>query len=231
MYKQTIAIIEDDALIAKIVCTYLQKEGYEVNIFHTAEAAWEILRYKQQSLVLCDVNLPGETGFQFAEKYRKLYPDALIIFLTGNSTLQEKLTGFQVGADDYITKPFIVEELLARVKAQLRKDRTNHLAANADQFIIGDLKIDFKRKVVFKKGELIDLFTKEKKLLFFLAANYGRVYNADSLLENIWGFDTESDLKTIVVHISNLRKKLEDDPKAPKYLKTVRGFGYKLFYD
>ena len=231
MYKQTIAIIEDDVLIAKIVCTYLQKEGYEVNVFHSAEDAWEKLQYKQQSLLLCDVNLPGETGFQFAEKYRKQYPDALIIFLTGNSRLEEKLTGFQVGADDYITKPFIVEELLARVKAQMRKDRSKHLTANEDQFIIGDLKIDFKRKAVFKKGELIELFAKEKKLLFFLAANYDRVYNADSLLEHIWGFDTESDLKTIVVHISNLRKKLEDDPKTPKYLKTVRGFGYKLFYD
>lgn len=231
MYKQTITIIEDDALIAKIVSAYLQKEGYEVDIFHSAEDAWEKLRYKQQSLLLCDVNLPGETGFQFAEKYRKQYPEALIIFLTGNSTLEEKLTGFQLGADDYITKPFIVEELIARVKAQLRKDRTKHLTASEDEFIIGDLKINFKEKAVYKKGVKVELFTKEKKLLFFLAANYGRVYNADSLLELIWGFDTESDLKTIVVHISNLRKKLEDDPKTPKYLKTVRGFGYKLFYD
>lgn len=231
MYKQTIAIIEDDVLIAKIVSTYLQKEGYEVTVFHSAEDAWKKLRNNQQSLLLCDVNLPGETGIQLAEKYRKQYPDALIVFLTGNSTLKEKLTGFQVGADDYITKPFIVEELLARVKAHMRKDRSRNLSANEEQFMIGDLKIDFKKKAVFKKGEQIELFTKEKKLLFFLASNYGRVYNADNLLESIWGFDTESDLKTIVVHISNLRKKLEDDPKNPKYLKTVRGFGYKLFYE
>ena len=227
MYKQTIAIVEDEVLIAEIVRNYLKKEGYEVVIFNSAEEAWEKLRYIQPSLLLCDVNLPGETGFQFAEQYRKLYPDSIIIFLTGNCTIEEKLTGFRAGADDYITKPFIVEELLARVKAHLRKSKL----LTEEQLIIGDLKIDIQNKLVYRKDEPVELFVKEKKLLFFLASNYGRVYSPDSLLENVWGFDSESDLKTIIVHISNLRKKLEDNPKNPKYIKTIRGFGYKLYYE
>ena len=227
MYKQTIAIVEDDALIAKIISNYLLKEGYDVIIFHSAEEAWDKLRYNQPSLLLCDVNLPGETGFQLVERYRKLYPESAIIFLTGNSTMDEKLTGFQAGADDYITKPFVVEELLARVKAQLRKSRL----PNEKQLIVGDLKIDMLNKIVYRKGEAVELFAKEKKLLFFLASNYGRVYSAESLLEHVWGYDSDSDLKTIIVHVSNLRKKLEDNPKVPKYIKTVRGFGYKLYYE
>lgn len=230
MYNLSILMVEDDEVMAEVICLYLQQEGYEVSVCKSAEQAWELIEHNPPSLLLCDVNLPGETGFELVKKYREQYPAGIIIFLTGNSNLSEKLKGFQVGADDYITKPFMIDELLARIKAQLRKERPQQLEKE-EKLKIGNLIIDLKTKAVYKNGKKIELFTKEKKLLFFLASNYGRVYSAESLLELVWGYETESDLKTIVVHISNLRKKIEDDPKNPKYLQTIRGFGYKLFYE
>ena len=229
--NQTIFIVEDDEVLGNVVSLYLQKSGYDVTVFTSVEMAWKKINIQIPSLLLLDINLPGESGFDLAKKYRKKTEEGIIIFLTGNSQLEEKLMAFQLGADDYLTKPFLMEELVARVKAHLRKVPLRKEAEAQENVIIGDIRLDFVTKNVYKKDVEIPLFVKEKKLLFFLAKNYNRVFSAEQLFEILWGMDSEADLKTVAVHISNLRKKIEDDSKHPQYLHTVRGFGYKLYFE
>lgn len=229
MSNQTIVIVEDDLVLAEVVSLYLQKEGYSVLVFNNAEDAWLHIQHQFPGLLLLDVTLPGETGFQLAEKFRKVCKEGIVIFLTGNTTIEEKLTGFRLGGDDYITKPFIPEELIARVKAQFRRKQEKEMEKQELQ--IGDLCLNFLAKTVHKKEQELELFVKEKKLLFFLAENYGRIFSSEELFAALWNWDSEAELKTVAVHISNIRKKIEDDPKQPKFLHTVRGFGYKLYYN
>ncbi len=229
--NQTIFIVEDDEVLGNVVSLYLQKSGYDVTVFTSVEMAWKKINIQIPSLLLLDINLPGESGFDLAKKYRKKTEEGIIIFLTGNSQLEEKLMAFQLGADDYLTKPFLMEELVARVKAHLRKVPLRKEAEAQENVIIGDIRLDFVTKNVYKKDVEIPLFVKEKKLLFFLAENYNRVFSAEQLFEILWGMDSDADLKTVAVHISNLRKKIEDDSKHPQYLHTVRGFGYKLYFE
>ncbi|MGM9929787.1 MAG: response regulator transcription factor [Bacillus sp. (in: firmicutes)] len=230
MSSQSIVIVEDELIMRDVIRLYLQKEGYDVSAFGNAEEAWEQISNRIPSLILLDVNLPGETGFQLAKKIREKSRGSSIIFLTGYSGLREKLIGFEIGADDYITKPFVMAELLARVKAHLRKDKSLQEIHDHEVLVFGNLKLDLTTKAVYKHNVEVDLFVKEKKLLFYLAVNRNRVYSAERLFEHIWGIDSEAELKTVAVHISNIRKKIEDDSKKPEYLHTVRGFGYKFSY-
>ncbi|WP_042349190.1 response regulator transcription factor [Bacillus massiliigorillae] len=230
MFQASIVIVEDDVMMSEVLSLYLKKEGYDVKTFESAEKAWVHIQKHFPTLLLLDVNLPGQTGFELAKKYREVYLDGVLIFLSGNSAIEEKLTGFLVGGDDYITKPFDIEELLARIKVHLRKEQALQEAKPKDLMNIGSLQLDLRTKTVFKNQQEVLLFVKEKKLLFFLAKNYDQVFSADDLFEMIWGLDSEAELKTVAVHISNLRKKIELDPKRPEYLHTVRGFGYKFFY-
>ena len=229
--NQTIFIVEDDEVLGNVVSLYLQQNGYDVTVFTNVEMAWKKINTQLPSLLLLDINLPGESGFELAKKYREKTDEGIIIFLTGNSQLEEKLTAFQLGADDYLTKPFLMEELVARVKAHLRKVPLRKEEKAKENVVIGDIRLDFVTKNVYKKDVEIPLFVKEKKLLFFLAENYNRVFSAERLFEILWGMDCDADLKTVAVHISNLRKKIEDDSKHPQYLHTVRGFGYKLYFE
>ncbi|MEH6941409.1 response regulator transcription factor [Bacillus sp. JJ722] len=230
MFQASIVIVEDDVIMSEVLSFYLRKEGYDVKTFETAEEAWLQIRKKFPNLILLDVNLPGQTGFELAKKYREINQDGVLIFLTGNSAIEEKLMGFQVGGDDYITKPFDVEELLARVKVHLKKEQALQEVKPKDYMNIGELRLDLRNKEVSKNQKEVPLFVKEKKLLFFLASNYDQVFSAEDLFELVWGLDSDAELKTVAVHISNLRKKLETDPKRSEYLHTVRGFGYKFFY-
>lgn len=230
MINPSIVIVEDETVMAEVVSLYLQKEGYEVTTFHNAEEAWLDIEFHSPDLVLLDVNLPGQTGFELAKQIRSLSNDISIVFLTGNASLEEKLMGFQLGGNDYITKPFMIEELIARVKVQLRRDKVKQENQNKEEIIIGDLLLDLKDKNVYKNGEELFLFVKEKKLLYYLANHYNRVFSAEELFDSLWGLDSDAELKTVAVHISNLRRKIEDNPKQPQYLHTVRGFGYKLYY-
>lgn len=230
MSNPSIVIVEDDTIMAEVLSLYLQKEGYDVTTFESVEKAWLHIERHFPQLLILDVNLPGQTGFQLATKIRNITPNGSIIFLTGNASLEEKLMGFQVGGDDYITKPFIMEELLARVNAHLRKEKVSQATRNSEKIKIGDLILDLRTKNVYKNGKELYLFVKEKKLLYFLANNYDQVFSADELFDTLWGLDSDAELKTVAVHISNLRKKIEENPKQPRYLHTVRGFGYKFVY-
>ncbi|HHY73762.1 MAG TPA: response regulator transcription factor [Bacillus bacterium] len=218
-----ILVIEDDASIVEILRIYLLREGFTVYTSPNAADGIRLIEKETPNILLLDINLPDENGFEIARKYREI-SDGILIFLTGERTKRSIIHGFGIGCDDYLTKPFDPGELLARIKAQLRRVGI----ASSKVLTTGNLTINFTDKSIYKKGEKIDLFTKEKMLLFHLAEHPGQIFSAEQLYERIWGIDYNADLKTVSVHISTLRKKVEDDPKKPQFIQTVRGFGYKF---
>lgn len=223
MHPIKIVMVEDEAEIVEIVRLYLESEGF---IVHTSLNATDGLRLIESivpDVVLLDVNLAGENGFELAYRYREL-SDGILIFITGEKTKDKIMQGFEIGCDDYVTKPFDPLELIARIKANIRRIKKN----NSKVLTIGNLAIHLKDLSVFKNGLAIDLFTKERMLLFYLVQHPNQVFSAEQLHRKIWGMDSDADLKTVSVHISTLRKKIEENPSDPKYIITVRGFGYKF---
>ena len=219
-----ILIIEDDLDINEVLKLYLENAQYNVYTAKTLIDGEKLLNKICPDLILLDVNLPDGNGFEFAKKIRK-QTNAILIFVTAHHNIDHKLEGFEVGADDYITKPFIPKEVVARVQAHLRRKGN----ASDDQVIIFDnLRIDLNEKEVYKDGELINLYTKEKKLLFYLVENANRVVSSEQIIDEVWGFDGVADAKTVAVHISTLRRKIGDSYSKASRIQTVRGFGYKF---
>ena len=218
-----ILIIEDDFSIIEILRLYLEKEGYMVHYSLNAADGLQMIKKEAPDIVLLDLNLPDKSGFELAKEYRML-SDGILIIITGERAKDTIMQGFELGCDDYIMKPFDPPEVIARIKANLRragKDISNTIR-------VGDLTINFTDTSVLKNGQPVDLFTKEKMLLFHLIRHPSQVFSAEQLYDQIWGFDSFANLKTVHVHLSTLRKKIEDDPKKPRYIVTVRGFGYKF---
>ncbi len=226
MVNEKILIVEDDIDIMEVLSLTLVNANYTVLKAPSLSTGWHLVGTQRPDLILLDVNLPDGTGFELAQKIREV-SDAIIIFVTVNHLIEQKLEGFEVGADDYITKPFIPKELLARVQANLKRripSKQNHVVH------IDNLSIHFDEKNVYKDGQLLNLFTKEKLLLFFLMEHANQVISVDQLIDHVWGYDGVTDLKTVSVHISTLRRKIEDVPSKPKWIQTVRGFGYQFVY-
>ncbi|WP_338751754.1 response regulator transcription factor [Bacillus sp. FJAT-52991] len=224
MERKRILLIEDETTLAEVGLMYLTAAGYEARWAENAEKGWEEIQLFQPDLILLDIQLPGENGIALAKRYRKQF-DGVLIFVSGFNETSMKLQGFDSGADDYITKPFDPQELLARIKVHLRR-RTDKTPNN--KLVFGDLTLDLESMEVRKNGHPVELYVKERQLLFFLAQHPNKVFNSEHLFNSIWSFDSESDASTVFVHISNLRKKIEDTPKKPRYIQTVRGFGYKF---
>ena len=221
-----ILIIEDDLDINEVLKLYLENAQYNVFTATNLIDGEKLFHEISPDLILLDVNLPDGNGFEFAKKIRK-QTNAILIFVTAHHYINQKLEGFEVGADDYITKPFIPKEVVARVKAHLR--RKGNISDTDDQVILLDnLRIDLNQKEVYKDDELINLFIKEKKLLFYLVENANRVVSSEQIIDKVWGYDGVSDIKTVAVHISTLRKKLGDSYSKASWIQTVRGFGYKF---
>ncbi|MCQ6277637.1 response regulator transcription factor [Bacillus sp. EB600] len=218
-----ILIVEDESIITDISRLYLEKEGYTVYSSLNAADGLRFIEEDAPDIVLLDINLPDLNGFDLARRYREV-SDGILIFITGERTRSTIIEGFEIGCDDYITKPFDPPEVLARIKAIMRRSDT--LASN--EVHLGDLTINFSDKSIYKKGKEVDLFTKERMLLFYLVEHPNQVFSAEQLFDLIWGIDSDANLKTVSVHLSTLRSKIEDDPKNPKYIRTVRGFGYKF---
>ncbi|MEC1716294.1 response regulator transcription factor [Schinkia azotoformans] len=218
-----VLVIEDDASIVEILRLYLQREGFTVYTSLKAADGIRLMEEVTPHIVLLDIHLPDKSGFELARKYREI-SNGILIFITGEKTKTTIIQGFDIGCDDYVTKPFDPPELIARIKAQLRRSGM----ATAKILRVGDLTINFTNKSVYKNNEKIDLFIKERMLLFYLAEHPNQVFSTEQLYDNIWGIDYNTDLKTVSVHISTLRKKIEDNPKKPRYIETVRGFGYKF---
>ncbi|MFF5994629.1 response regulator transcription factor [Lysinibacillus sp. KU-BSD001] len=219
-----ILIIEDDWDINEVLVLYLKNAGFEVYTATTLAAGEKQLCETPIDLILLDVNLPDGNGFDFAKKIRKQF-DTIIIFVTIHHYIEQKLQGFEVGGDDYITKPFIPKEVVARVQAQLRRKGTT---INEQVIELDNLRIDLDQKEVYKDGERVNLFTKEKKLLFYLVENANKVVSSEQIINEVWGFDGIADSKTVAVHISTLRRKIGDSYSKGSGIQTVRGFGYKF---
>lgn len=223
MRSINILIVEDDCSIIEILRLYLMRYGFTVHSSLNAEDGLRQIEDVIPDIVLLDLNLPDKSGFELARRYRTL-SDGILIFITGEKTKSTILHGFEIGCDDYITKPFDPPEVIARIKANLR--RTGRSTSN--QLTLGDLTINFSDKSIHKNRVQVDLFAKEKLLLFHLAQHPNQVFSAEQLYDLLWGMNSDADLKTVLVHLSTLRKKIEDDPKNPQYIQTVRGFGYKF---
>jgi two-component system OmpR family response regulator len=231
--KKKILVIDDEPSIVELLVYNLKKEGYDVLKAYNAEEALEIADKESDiDLFVIDVMLPNMDGFELARnlKSHEKYKDKPIIFLTAKRDEFDRVLGLELGADDYITKPFSVREFLARIKAVFR--RTQRSVAKVEEkpkkIVAKDLEIDLEKYEVKVRGSLVNLTPLEFELLRFLAENEGKVYSRDVLLDTLWGYDYYGDTRTVDVHIRRLRTKIEEDPSNPKYIITVRGKGYKF---
>jgi len=229
MAGNKVLIVEDDANLLEILKYNLRKEGYDVVMASDGEQALEVARREKPALILLDIMLPKISGFEVCRILRKEM-NVPILMLTARADETDKIVGLEIGADDYMTKPFSTRELLARVRAMLRRTKMAEpvLAGEPASLKIGNLEIDIARHRASLSGAVLELSPKEFDLLVFLVKNRGLVFSREQLLEKVWGYDYAGDSRTVDVHIRWLRKKIETDPGHPKRLVTVRGTGYKL---
>jgi len=222
-----ILVVDDDKEINLLINKYLSVEGYKVDSAFDGRQALEFFKNKEYDLVITDVMMSPVDGFELVEKIREKDKEVLIIFLTAKDSEVERVLGFKLGADDYVVKPFFMNELVARVNARLKRYSQNQ---NRDSEILeyDDLYIDIPAVKVLKYGKEISLRAKEFELLVFLAKNNGRVFSKGQIFENVWGEEYLSDDNTVMVHIRRLRTKIETDPEKPEYIKTIWGLGYKF---
>jgi len=223
-----IYVIEDDKHIQELIKYNLEQNGYRVRIFDSAEAFWQTSA-EPPALFLLDIMLPGVDGLELcrALKMDSVYKRVPVIMLTAKSEEMDKVLGLELGADDYITKPFGIRELLARVKVVLRR-YTERPEGDSEVLKSGRITVDLTRRKVYVGERLVELTFKEFELLKLLLINKGKVLSRDQLLEKIWGFDYTGETRTVDVHIRYLRQKLEDDDNNPVLIETVRGIGYRF---
>ena len=229
----TIMIVEDEPAVARGVQVALEREAYDVVVIPTGEEAISRFSDVAPDLVLLDVRLPGMDGFEVCRQLRR-ETRAPILFLTARADEVDKVVGLEIGADDYLVKPFSVRELTSRVKALLRRAYGELADVQAAGTIRrGDLIIDLERRRVSRNGDRISLTATEFDILRHLAARPGRVFTRSQLLELVRDYDAavEQDERTINVHVSHIRDKIEPDPSQPRYIKTVRGVGYAFAED
>ncbi|TCS95521.1 two-component system response regulator VicR [Hazenella coriacea] len=227
-----ILVVEDEKPIADIIKFNLEKEGYQVDCIHDGSEAIESVLSSPPDLMLLDLMLPGADGIEVCRRVRQ-HHQFPIIMLTAKDSELDKVLGLEIGADDYVTKPFSNRELLARIKANLRRIQTQNEpttleAKNKNSLTVGELSIDANSFVVTKRGKTIDLTHKEFDLLLNLAKHVNQVLTREHLLQSVWGYDYFGDVRTVDVAIRRLREKIEDDPGAPKYIITRRGIGYTM---
>lgn len=220
-----ILVVDDEKSIADIVSFNLKAEGFEVIVAYDGQEAVKQALTDNPDLIILDVMLPEKDGFQVLKEIRQ-QKQVPVIMLTAKEEESDKVCGLDLGADDYMTKPFGMKELLARVKANLR--RTEYSNDNVDnEFIVsGDLTIDFNKYEVSKNGEPIDLTLREYELIKFLSATPEQVYTREKLLEEVWGYEYYGDIRTVDVTVRRLREKVEDESGDYKYIITKRGVGY-----
>ena len=218
----TVVVVEDEPDIGDLLALYLRREGWQVHLATTGEDGLEAIRARQPDFVVLDIGLPGELdGFDVCRELRQT-SDVPVLFLTARDDEVDRILGLEIGADDYVTKPFSPREIVARVKAVLRRGRsTDH--AKTDQ-TFGDLRIDLQRREAIRGDAAVSLATQEFALLEVLLEHQGQVMSRQQLLDLAWGADWIGDPRTVDVHVRQLRRKLGDD--LP--LATVRGFGYRL---
>jgi len=222
--KTSVLVVDDDVNICELIRLYLEKEGYEVLAVHNGKSSLDVFTDSAPNLVILDIMLPGMDGWQVCREIRKI-SNIPIIMLTAKGETFDKVLGLELGADDYIVKPFDPKELVARVKAVLRRYERSDF--DVREVVFPNLVINKSTYVVKLNGKEIDLPPKELELLYFLASNPNKVFTREQLLENVWGYDFYGDSRTVDVHIKRLREKI-DQPGQVWQLKTVWGVGYKF---
>jgi DNA-binding response OmpR family regulator len=227
--KTTILTADDDPQLLRLIARNLQFEGYEVLTASDGRQALEQIERNTLDLVLLDVMMPHMDGFTVTQRVRE-FSSVPIIIITARGQDQDKVRGLDLGADDYLTKPFSVDELLARVRAVLRRSNfaTNEQSAMHNVFSIGELNIDYAQHIVTLSGKEISLTPIEYRILAYLAQNAGRVVTQDLLLEHVWGSEYIGESHMLQVNVNRLRRKIEPDPAHPRYILTKVGVGYQL---
>ncbi len=221
--KTTILVVDDDKRILQILQLYLNKEGYEAVLCERGDAALEAFNSSSPDLVLLDVMLPGLDGWDILKLIRK-QSDVPVIMLTAKGDISDRVQGLDCGADDYIVKPFESKELVARIKAVLR--RSSMQPEEAKTVVVGDLEISLENYLVINKGKKVEMPPKEIELLYFLATHAGKVFTREQLLDSVWGFGFFGDSRTVDVHIKRLRDRLGESPHWA--ISTIWRVGYKF---
>jgi DNA-binding response OmpR family regulator len=225
--EQTIFVIEDEPSIAEVVTLYLHRAGYQVQSFADGLLAMEALKTGLPDLVVLDLMLPGIDGYSLTRWLRE-HGNTPIIMLTSRREEMDRIAGLEMGADDYVVKPFSPQELVSRVRAVLRRAAGDDLPAGTRPLVVGDITIDPSARTVRVRGHLIELTLKEFDMLYLLARHPQQVFSRDRLLERVWGTSDYIDPGTVTVHIRRLREKIEANPAKPNHLLTVWGVGYKF---
>jgi two-component system phosphate regulon response regulator PhoB len=226
--RPKVVLIEDERDIVELVRYNFRKEGFEVESFSRGEEGLEYLRRHPADLVLLDIMLPDRDGFEICRRLRaeERLKSLPVIFLTAKGEEIDRVLGLEIGADDYVVKPFSPRELVARAKAVLR--RQTRPAESAEVVETRDLRLDARTQEVTVRGRSVELSTLEFKLLHFLASHPRRIFSREQLLDEVWGRDRFVTPRTVDVHMRRLREKIEDHPEKPQYLQTVRGAGYRF---
>lgn len=227
MIREKILLVEDEQGIRELIQLYLENRKYIVLPAENGRKALHVTEAQLPDLVLLDIEMPGLDGFEVCKKIRAI-SDIPIIFISSRRDVLNKIKCFELGGDDYITKPFDFSELEARVRANLRRYQDGQQKQNSNMLSHGDLEIHLDSYECYKNKEPIILSTKEMQVLILLAKRPNYVYSAEQIYDQIWGFESTGDIQAVKVHISNLRRKLEEDTTNPRYIKTVRGFGYRF---
>ena len=227
-----ILVIDDDLEVQAILRTYLEREGFEVFCSSCSESGLVLMRNRQPDLIILDIFLPDSNGLETCNKIR-LEIKTPIILISAKGDESDKVLGLGLGADDFLTKPFSFNELVARVKAQIRRNEfVREYVPSSDEkrevIVKGPLLIDMEARTVYLREVLLTLTAKEFDLLAFFAENENRVFSKDTIYESIWGYDSGGDSRTIAVHIRRLREKIEINPNEPKMILNVWGVGYKF---
>ncbi len=226
--KQTILIVEDEPSIVMLLKYNIEKAGFYTDVAYNGEDAVKKARQQSFDLIVLDLMLPKMDGTEVCQTLRKEKDDVPILMLTAKDSEYDKVSGLEMGADDYLTKPFSPRELIARINAILRRFDKSNQDNGRLKIEIGDLLIQPELYTATKAGEELDLTRKEFELLVYLAEHANKILSREQLLSAVWDYDFVGDTRIVDVHISHLRDKIEKDTKKPEYIKTIRGFGYKL---
>jgi DNA-binding response OmpR family regulator len=222
----TVLVVDDEPLVRDVVTRYLERDGHRVVTADDGDEARGLIEREPPNLVLLDVMLPGKTDGLALCRWIRSTSELPVILLTARVDEADRIVGLELGADDYVTKPFSPRELATRVKTVLRRSRPSVLPR--ERVSVGPLVVDSATHEARRDGELLELTAKEFDLLWFLASNPNRVFSRDQLMDRVWGYSAALDTGTVTVHVRRLREKLEDDPSRPRLLETVWGVGYRL---
>ena len=221
----TVLVVDDEPIVREVVVSYLRREGFDTLEAEDGDTARELVEHEEPSLVVLDLMLPGTDGLELC-RWIRARSDTPVIMLTARGEEADRIVGLELGADDYVTKPFSPRELATRVRTVLRRSEPS--ISRAESLTFEGLEVSARTREVTKAGKLLRLTAKEFDLLWFLANHPRQVFSRDQLMDRVWGYEAALDTGTVTVHVRRLREKIEDDASRPRFLQTVWGVGYRF---